>query len=174
MGLRFFRRMKILPGMYINLGKRGASLSFGPRGAKINVGRTGVRSSVGIPGTGVRYEKKLFGFSPHDKGRTVKPDISRTSNSLPEQNFTQHFSGVNHKDETASPIPPDIDVVLSTCHEALVQNTILNLSLIILGGALIPVTSSVISSHLPATSLYGFAFLLIIAFAFRVVLRLSS
>ena len=60
MGLRFFRRMKILPGMYINLGKRGASLSFGPRGAKINVGRTGVRSSVGIPGTGVRYEKKLF------------------------------------------------------------------------------------------------------------------
>ena len=57
MGFRFFRRIKIAPGVSLNLGKRGASVSVGPRGAKMTFGSRGVRSSVGIPGTGIRYEK---------------------------------------------------------------------------------------------------------------------
>ena len=59
MGFRFFRRIKILPGAYINLGKRGASFSVGPRGVKLNVGSSGIKTSVGMPGTGIRYEKRL-------------------------------------------------------------------------------------------------------------------
>jgi len=43
MGFRFFRRMKIAPGLTLNLSKSGPSLSFGPRGAKVTVGRRGVR-----------------------------------------------------------------------------------------------------------------------------------
>ena len=57
MGFRFFRRIRIAPGVSLNLGKRGASVSVGPRGAKMTFGSRGVRSSVGIPGTGIRYEK---------------------------------------------------------------------------------------------------------------------
>ena len=56
MGFRFFRRIRIAPGVSINLGKRGASVSVGPRGAKMTFGSRGVKSSVGIPGTGIRYE----------------------------------------------------------------------------------------------------------------------
>ncbi|MFQ5493789.1 MAG: DUF4236 domain-containing protein [Phycisphaerae bacterium] len=55
MGFRFFRRMKIAPGLTLNLSKSGPSLSFGPRGAKVTVGRRGVRRTVGIPGTGLYY-----------------------------------------------------------------------------------------------------------------------
>lgn len=33
MGLRFFRRVRIAPGVWINLSKSGASLSLGTRGA---------------------------------------------------------------------------------------------------------------------------------------------
>ena len=63
MGFRFFRRMRIAPGVSINLGKRGASVSVGPRGAKMTFGSKGVKSSVGIPGTGIRYETPYSGGS---------------------------------------------------------------------------------------------------------------
>jgi hypothetical protein len=55
MAFRFFRRMKIAPGVSLNLSKSGASMSFGPRGAKVTVGPRGVRETVGIPGTGMYY-----------------------------------------------------------------------------------------------------------------------
>ena len=58
MGFRFYRRLKIAPGVHINLGKKGASVSVGPRRAKMTFGPNGARSSVGIPGTGIRYEKR--------------------------------------------------------------------------------------------------------------------
>jgi SpoVK/Ycf46/Vps4 family AAA+-type ATPase len=58
MGFRFYKRINILPGLSINLGKKGASLSVGPRGAKMTIGPNGTRTSVGIPGTGIRYEKR--------------------------------------------------------------------------------------------------------------------
>lgn len=56
MGFRFQRRISILPGVSINLGKRGASVSVGPRGCKTTIGSRGIKHSYGIPGTGIRYE----------------------------------------------------------------------------------------------------------------------
>ncbi len=53
--LRLFRRIRIAPGLTVNLSKHGASLSAGVRGAHITVGRTGIRRTVGLPGTGVFY-----------------------------------------------------------------------------------------------------------------------
>jgi hypothetical protein len=55
MGFRFYRRIKILPGIRLNVGKRGISTSIGVRGAHITVGHGKVRESVGIPGTGISY-----------------------------------------------------------------------------------------------------------------------
>ena len=71
MGFRFYRRINILPGVSINLGKRGASVSVGPRGAKTTFGRNGARTSVGIPGTGMRYEKRWGGTSSSGSGGDV-------------------------------------------------------------------------------------------------------
>ena len=56
MGFRFQKRIKILPGISINLGKRGASVSVGPRGAKTTISSRRIKHSYGIPGTGIRYE----------------------------------------------------------------------------------------------------------------------
>lgn len=58
MAFRFFRRMKIAPGVSLNLSKSGASLSLGPRGAKVTVGPRGVRRTVGIPGTGIYWTEQ--------------------------------------------------------------------------------------------------------------------
>ncbi len=57
--LRFWRRIRIAPGVTINLSKRGGSLSVGPRGAKVTVGRRGTRGTVGLPGTGLFYTSQI-------------------------------------------------------------------------------------------------------------------
>lgn len=57
MGLRFQRRIKILPGVTLNVGKKGVSTSIGTRGAHVTVGKNGVRTTVGLPGTGISYTK---------------------------------------------------------------------------------------------------------------------
>ena len=57
MGLRFWRRKKIAPGVTLNLSKSGVSVSVGPPGAKVTVGPKGTRSTVGIPGSGLHYTR---------------------------------------------------------------------------------------------------------------------
>ena len=69
MGLRFYRRVRILPGLSINFSKSGPSLSVGVRGAHVTVGRRGVTKTVGIPGTGIYYTS----FSGHHTGVHHQP-----------------------------------------------------------------------------------------------------
>jgi hypothetical protein len=52
---RFYRRMRIFPGLSVNLSKSGPSLSLGMRGAHVTFGSHGIRKTVGIPGTGIYY-----------------------------------------------------------------------------------------------------------------------
>ena len=60
-GLRFQKRLRLLPGVRVNLSKSGASTSIGPRGADVNIGRDGVTTNAGIPGTGLSYRQKVGG-----------------------------------------------------------------------------------------------------------------
>jgi hypothetical protein len=55
MGFQYRRRKKILPGLALNLSKRGAGLSVGPRGAKVSVGPSGTRATLSLLGTGLSY-----------------------------------------------------------------------------------------------------------------------
>jgi Protein of unknown function (DUF4236) len=55
MPLRFQRRIKISPGISLNLNKKSVSASFGRRGAHLTAGPKGRRTTVGLPGTGVYY-----------------------------------------------------------------------------------------------------------------------
>jgi hypothetical protein len=52
---RFRRSVRILPGVRLNIGKRGVSTSFGIRGAHVTVGHGKVRETIGLPGTGLSY-----------------------------------------------------------------------------------------------------------------------
>ena len=56
--LRLFRRIRIAPGLSLNLTKAGPSLSLGVKGAHVTLGRTGVRKTVGVPGTGVYFTSR--------------------------------------------------------------------------------------------------------------------
>ena len=58
MGLRFQRRVKILPGVRLNLSRSGVGLSVGGRGAHVGITARGQRyTSVGLPGTGVSWRE---------------------------------------------------------------------------------------------------------------------
>lgn len=62
MGFRFRKSIKIIPGLRLNIGKRGSSLSLGGKGLTVNVNKKGTRTTVGIPGTGLSHST----HKPHD------------------------------------------------------------------------------------------------------------
>ena len=67
MGLYFRKRVKILPGVHLNISKTGTSWSVGPRGASVNVGKRGTYVNAGIPGTGIYSRTKISGSNYNGK-----------------------------------------------------------------------------------------------------------
>ena len=59
MGFRFYRRLKIAPGLSVNLSRSGPSLSLGRRGAHVTIGRKGVTKTIGVPGTGMFFTSRM-------------------------------------------------------------------------------------------------------------------
>ena len=55
MGWRFQKRKKLLPGVTLNLGKRGPGLSVGRRGARVSAGPRGLGATLTLLGTGLSY-----------------------------------------------------------------------------------------------------------------------
>lgn len=59
MGFRLRKSIKLLPGVKLNLSKKGiSSVSIGKRGATVNINKKEVQTTVGIPGTGISYKSK--------------------------------------------------------------------------------------------------------------------
>ena len=62
MSILFRRRIKIIPGVRLNISKSGLSASVGVRGASLTFGgRGGTYANLGIPGTGIYTRKKIDG-----------------------------------------------------------------------------------------------------------------
>lgn len=61
MGFNFRKRIKIIPGVHINLSKSGISTSLGVKGASVNIGKRGTYLNTSIPGTGIYGRQKLIG-----------------------------------------------------------------------------------------------------------------
>jgi hypothetical protein len=75
MGFRFRQRIKIFPGVHVNLTANGmSSISIGGRGATINVGKKmRVTATAGLPGTGLSYRQVVHpGSSMPDKQNLEK------------------------------------------------------------------------------------------------------
>ncbi len=57
MSFRFRKSIRIMPGVRVNVGKRGASVSVGTRGARTTVGKKGTRTTMGLPGSGLSFSE---------------------------------------------------------------------------------------------------------------------
>ena len=79
MGFRFQRRLKIFPGVRVNLSRSRVSTSMGGRGVWLTFGRRGSRATVGLPGTGLSYTHvdkthgEVSGAAPAPAGRRHVP-----------------------------------------------------------------------------------------------------
>lgn len=69
----FRKRIKIIPGVHLNLSRSGISTSIGIRGANLTVGKTGAYSNIGIPGTGIYQRQKLSGDKPTNENNQFVP-----------------------------------------------------------------------------------------------------
>ena len=79
MGLRFYKRVHLFPGVSVNVSRSGPSLTVGVRGAHVTMGRRGVTRTVGLPGTGIYYTSHS-GY--HSGFHSAHSDAPR---ALPEQ-----------------------------------------------------------------------------------------
>lgn len=59
MGLRFSKRITIVPGIRLNISGSGISTSVGPRGLSLTMGKNGTYLNAGLPGTGLSYRERL-------------------------------------------------------------------------------------------------------------------
>jgi len=60
MAVRFYRRIPIFPGIWLNVGRSGFSLTIGFRGFRYTIGgKDRQQVTVGLPGTGLSYSKRL-------------------------------------------------------------------------------------------------------------------
>jgi hypothetical protein len=75
-GWLFRKRLKALPGVFVNISKSGFGLGLGIRGANISLGRRGVYLNTGIPGSGIYRRDKLLGSDSLKK----KPGQNKISN----------------------------------------------------------------------------------------------
>ena len=107
MGFRFRRSIKLLPGIRLDLGKRGfircfaphlsraleaapsgvrrrqasSSTSIGLRGAHVTFGKTGTRTTVGLPGSGISYTH--LDKPHHERSVASAPDPAPESSAPP-------------------------------------------------------------------------------------------
>lgn len=81
MTINFRKSIKILPGVKLNLNKKGVSISAGVRGARVTVGKRGTHATVGLPGTGLSVTKKI--------GAQNKITVKQEANVAPITNLSK-------------------------------------------------------------------------------------
>jgi Protein of unknown function (DUF4236) len=74
---RFYRRVRLFPGLTLNVSRSGPSLSVGIRGAHVTVGKRGVTRTVGIPGSGIFYTSRTGHYTGVHSAHRETARVSR-------------------------------------------------------------------------------------------------
>ncbi|MYF36705.1 MAG: DUF4236 domain-containing protein [Synechococcus sp. SB0678_bin_12] len=69
MAWAFRKRIKVIPGVTINLSKSGISTSVGVRGASLTFRSDGVYRNLGLPGTGIYSREKVDAYGSQGASR---------------------------------------------------------------------------------------------------------
>jgi hypothetical protein len=85
MSLRFRRRIKIIPGVHLNISRSGISTSVGVRGASLTLGKQGTYLNTGVPGTGVSW-----------RGRISEPASTQNIQPISEQPSAEAVPTLKH------------------------------------------------------------------------------
>ncbi len=83
--MRFRRRVKLFPGVYLNLSKTGINTTIGVPVASINFSKQGTFLNAGIPGTGI-YDRQKIG-----SGKKGQQNIPVTD--TPSETYVNIYTG---------------------------------------------------------------------------------
>lgn len=89
MGFRFRKSVKLAPGVKVNFGKRGASVTVGNKYARTTIGKGRRTNSVSLPGTGISY-------STQTTKRKKRPQrvAYESTNNIAANNISQNIQEV--------------------------------------------------------------------------------
>jgi hypothetical protein len=87
MAWRFRKRIKLIPGVYINFSTSGISTTIGPKGMSFNIGPDGTYLNTGIPGTGLYNRVRITEKQNDHLGPTETKQIGDRLNILLEQSY---------------------------------------------------------------------------------------
>jgi hypothetical protein len=69
--MKFRKRVKLFPGVTLNMSKSGFSTTIGIPGASVNFGKSGTFLNTGIPGTGLYYRQRIGGKKNRNTTQTL-------------------------------------------------------------------------------------------------------
>ncbi len=92
MAWNYRKRIKIAPGVTINVSKGGVSTTVGKKGASVTFGKKGTYLNTGIPGTGMYNRQKISG-----------PSSNRRKAGNIQTNNVQSNPVANQKVDTGNP-----------------------------------------------------------------------
>lgn len=82
MAWSYRRRVKIIPGVYLNFSKNGVSTSIGVRGASMSFGSRGTYLNTSIPGTGIYSRRKLSGGNNNPPSDNFNPEPAEVADNI--------------------------------------------------------------------------------------------
>ena len=83
--MRFRRRAKLFPGVYLNFSKSGISTTIGVPGASINLSKKGTYLNTGILGTGIYNRQKIGSNTSNENSNNPSPNIESEIETLPKE-----------------------------------------------------------------------------------------
>lgn len=89
MGWRYRKRIKILPGINLNISKSGIGLNIGIKGANVTIGPKGTYVNTGIPGTGLYRRDKI---AESDSNENISVICSNSSSGISISNNLYPFN----------------------------------------------------------------------------------
>ncbi|MXZ83939.1 MAG: DUF4236 domain-containing protein [Synechococcus sp. SB0666_bin_14] len=87
MAWAFRRRIKVIPGVTINLSKSGISTSVGVRGASLTFKSDGVYRNLGLPGTGIYSREKVGAYGRQGAGKATAAPTLEPAQASPDYSF---------------------------------------------------------------------------------------
>ena len=72
----FRRRIKVLPGVFVNISRSGIGLGVGAKGANVSLNRKGVYANSGLPGSGIYRRDKLVDWNDIKNKQSTQKKVS--------------------------------------------------------------------------------------------------
>lgn len=140
--MRFRRRAKLFPGVYLNFSKSGISTTIGVPGASINFSKKGTYLNTGIPGTGI-YDRQKIGV-----GKKDKQAVPQTDAKIPINKYSNKENGTIKTDQVEATTTEGLQELKKTLLDCYQERKELNKEIKKVNGKLILITVLIVLTHI--------------------------